>query len=224
MDNQKLLLAENDVVLAGEVCRGLESAGYAAHWVADGIEAEETLRAGGYSVLLLSRELPQLPGLTLLTRMRKRGDDTPVMITAAGADVADCVEGLECGADDFLPKPFAMDELVARVRSLCRRGRHPAGGSVLAHGALSIDLEGYRVCRDGVPVRLSGHEFAILRTLLEHRGEVATRSGLEEVLYGADVGVESNTIEVHIHFLRKKLGSGLIKTVRGVGYMIAEAE
>jgi two-component system response regulator QseB len=215
----KLLLAEDDVSLGEGIRAGLALDDYNVDWVADGESADRRLQEEHFDVVLLDLGLPRRHGIDVLRAMRSRGDDTPILVLTALDSVADRIAGLDAGGDDYLTKPFDLDELSARVRALHRRhtGSHPA---VLTHGAVTLDLVASRVLRDGKPVNCSPHEFALLRLLLEQVGRVLPRRKLEEVLYGWEADVESNTVEVHIHFLRKKLGEDLIRTVRGVGYVI----
>jgi len=219
----KLLLAEDDVSLGEGIRAGLALDEYNVDWVADGESAERRLQDNQFDVVVLDLGLPRRHGIDVLKGMRSRGDDTPVLVLTALDSVADRVAGLDAGGDDYLTKPFDLDELSARVRALHRRrtGYHPAA---LKHGDITLDLVASRVTRNGKAVNCSPHEFALLRLLLEQVGRVLPRRKLEEVLYGWEADVESNTVEVHIHFLRKKLGENLIRTVRGVGYIIDRDE
>ena len=169
--------------------------------------------------MVLDLGLPRLSGMELLRRLRRQGKSIPVLILTARDAIQDKVVGLDSGADDYLVKPVDLDELAARIRALIRR----AGGRaapVLEHGALRLDPAARSVTLDGVPVELSAREFALLQLLLENCGRVLTRTQLEQALYGWGEGVESNAVEVHIHHLRRKLGAELIKTLRGVGYVV----
>jgi DNA-binding response OmpR family regulator len=215
----RLLLVEDDQVLGDGIRAGLAQAGYAVDWVEDGRAAELALSGETYDAVVLDLGLPRVPGLEVLRRLRERNDDTPVLVLTARDTVADRVAGLDRGADDYLIKPFDLDELHARIRALLRR-RSGRAAPVLRHGGIVLDPAAHTVTRDGEPVMLSGREFAVLQTLLENAGRVLSRPRLEESLYGWGEEVESNTIEVHIHHLRKKLGAEAIRTVRGVGYMI----
>jgi two-component system, OmpR family, response regulator QseB len=215
----RLLLVEDDPMLGASVQRGLGLQGHAVDWVQDGRTAGTALASEPYDVVLLDLGLPGLGGLDVLQEHRRRGGQAPVLILTAQDAVADRVAGLDAGADDYLAKPFDLDELAARVRALHRRSTGRAV-PLLEHGALVLDPAAHQVLSDGVPVALSSREFEILHALLEHPGRPISRARLEERLYGWGDQVESNAVEVHVHALRKKLGAGLIKTLRGVGYVI----
>jgi DNA-binding response OmpR family regulator len=215
----RLLLVEDDPLLGDGIRAGLVQAGFTVDWIKDGEHARSALETEHYALVVLDLGLPRLGGGDLLRQLRTRGDDTPVLILTARDTVSDRVSGLDAGADDYLVKPFDLDELTARIRALLRR----AGGRatpLLHHGTLEVDPAAHRVTLDGQPVELSPREFAILAELLENRGRVLSRERLENSLYGWSGEVESNAVEVHIHHLRKKLGSELIRTIRGVGYMV----
>ncbi|MEW5942637.1 MAG: response regulator [Pseudomonadota bacterium] len=215
----RLLLVEDDTLLGDGVSAGLQQSGYAVDWVKDGRAAQLALEAGGYDLMVLDLGLPRLSGLELLKWLRGREDALPVLVLTARDTVADRVRGLDSGADDYLVKPFDLDELSARVRALLRRHAGRAA-PLLRHGELVLDPAAHRVTRAGKPVALPPREFAILHLLLSHSGRVLSRERLEQSLYGWNEEVESNAIEVHVHHLRKKFGAELIRTVRGVGYMI----
>jgi two-component system response regulator QseB len=215
----RLLLVEDDRMLGAGLQAGLRQKGWAADWVKDGVEAEAALRSEPYDVVLLDLGLPRKSGLEVLAELRRRGSAVPVLILTAQDAVPDRVAGLDAGADDYLAKPFDLDEVAARVRALHRR----SGGRAdprLEVGALSMDPAAREVTLDGAPVALSGREFALLQALLERPGRPLSRAQLEERLYGWGEEVESNAVEVHVHSLRKKLGARWIKTLRGVGYMV----
>ena len=215
----RLLLVEDDRMLGASVQRGLSQQGHAVDWVQDGQAAQAALDGEPYDVVLLDLALPRRGGLDVLREHRRRGGHAPVLILTAQDTVPDRVAGLDAGADDYLAKPFDLDELSARVRALQRRS---AGRSVplLEHGAIVLDPAAHQVRLDGAPVALSSREFEILHALLEHPGRPVSRARLEERLYGWADQVESNAVEVHVHALRKKLGAESIKTLRGVGYVI----
>ncbi|ROR32239.1 response regulator [Inmirania thermothiophila] len=215
----RVLLVEDDHPLGEGVAEGLRLQGYVVDWVTGGREARGMLEAGGYDAVVLDLLLPPPDGWTLLREMRRRGDDTPVLVLTACDAVEARVRGLDEGADDYLVKPFDLDELCARLRAI-RRRRAGQVGALLRHGEIAVDTAAHRVWRDGEPVPLTPREFEILVLLLEHRGRVLSRSRLERSLYDDADRIESNAVEVHIHHLRRKLGSGLIRTVRGVGYVI----
>ncbi len=215
----RLLLAEDDFSLGDGVRAGLEMNGFELAWVTDGIAADRRLRECGFDLVVLDLGLPNLSGSEVLKGMRARGDFTPVLVLTAQGGVSDRIRGLNDGADDYLGKPFDLEELCARVRALCRRNCRPQPTS-LRHATIELDLSAHVVTRQGRRVNLSPREYMLLKLLLENAGCVLSRSLLEENLYGWDADVESNTVEVHVHFLRKKLGDDLIRTVRGVGYVI----
>lgn len=215
----RLLLVEDDQLLGDGISAGLKQDGYTVDWVEDGEAADHALRSEHFDIVVLDINLPRLSGIEVLKRLRDRSSVTPVLLLTARDTVTDRVQGLDCGADDYLTKPFDLDELNARLRALLRRSSGRAT-PLLTHGAVVIDPAARRVMRDGAEVELSQREFALLQALLENVGRVLPRSRLEETLYGWGTEVESNTLEVHIHHLRKKLGSTLIRTVRGVGYVI----
>ncbi len=215
----RLLLVEDDTLLGDGIRAGLRQEGYAVDWLTDGESAWAALETDRFDVMVLDLGLPRLPGLELLRRLRGKGHTLPVLILTARDAVEDRVRGLDGGADDYLTKPFDLDELAARLRVLTRRHAGRAA-PVIRHGSLELDPAAHALSADGRPVELSSREFALLHLLLEHAGEVLTRARLEEALYGWDMEVESNTLEVYIHRLRRKLGNPLIRTVRGVGYMV----
>jgi two-component system response regulator QseB len=215
----KLLLAEDDPMIGASIEHGLRLAGFAVDWCRDGRAAELALLGAHYSVLLLDLGLPQQDGLTLLKKLRQAKRDIPVLIVTARDAVGDRVAGLNLGADDYLVKPFDLDELIARVRALMRRH---AGRALPIHelGVLRLDPVARTVELEGAPLALSQREFALLEVLMEQPGKVYSREDLEERLYGWEEEVSSNAIEVHVHNLRRKLGKDWIRNVRGVGYKI----
>lgn len=215
----RLLLVEDDAALGDGIRAGLRQAGYTVDWLKDGRAAQLALETEEYALLVLDLGLPRLSGLELLKWLRNAGKELPVLILTARDTVQDRVQGLDGGADDYLVKPFDLDELAARIRALLRR-RSGRAVALLQHGELSLDPAARRVERAGQAVDLSPREFAVLQVLLENRGRVMSREQLEQALYGWDGEVESNALEVHIHHLRRKLGSELIRNIRGVGYVI----
>ena len=219
----RLLLAEDDPMIGSAVEQGLRNAGYAVDWVRDGDSAELALRHGSYALLALDLGLARQDGLTLLKKMRGAGNSTPVLIITARAAVSDRIMGLNLGADDYLPKPFDLDELVARIHALIRRHAGRAQPE-LRLGALQLDPLAREVRLDDQGVDLSSREFALLEALFEKPGAVLTTEQLEDRLYGWGDEVASNAIEVHVHKLRKKIGADWIKNVRGVGYKLVEAQ
>ena len=216
----RVLLVEDDPQLGDGLTVGLRQAGFAVDWVKDGAAADHVLATEAFDLLVLDLGLPRLSGMDLLVRLRARQQDLPVLILTARDATADKIAGLDGGADDYLVKPVDLDELAARIRALSRRAAGRAQ-PVLRHGGLGLDPASHRVTLDGAPVELSAREFALLQALLENAGRVMSRAQLEGSLYGWRDEPDSNVLEVHIHHLRRKLGSSLIKTLRGVGYTIA---
>jgi two-component system response regulator QseB len=215
----RILLAEDDPVLGDGLNTILGRAGYAVDWVRDGLSAEAALAAASYDLLVLDLSLPRRSGVEVLADLRAKQNELPVLVITARDQVADRVRTLDLGADDYLVKPFDIDELCARLRALRRRS---AGRSapVIRHGDLMLDPASHHVARGGTPVDLSPREFALLQVLLECGGRVLSRERLQEAVYGWEDAIGSNAVEVHIHHLRRKLGTELIRTVRGVGYVI----
>ncbi|MFZ2852677.1 MAG: response regulator [Rhodocyclaceae bacterium] len=219
----RLLLVEDDPLLGDGIQAGLSQAGFAVAWVHDGRAAEMALHTEEFSALVLDLGLPGEPdGMALLERLRGRGLSLPVLILTARDTVADKLAGLDGGADDYLVKPFDLDELAARLRALIRRS-HGRQSALLAHGNITLDPAARKTRLGGQVVELAQREFSLLEALLENRGTVLNRSQLERLIYGWNEEPESNAVEVHIHHLRRKLGVELIRTVRGAGYTIDPA-
>jgi len=191
-------------------------------WVRDGEAALAALAAESFTAIVLDLGLPRRDGLSVLSALRAAGNPVPVLVLTARDQVVDKVRCLDLGADDYVVKPFDLDELAARLRALVRRSQGRADAS-LRHGDLVLDPAARSASLKGVPVALTGREFDLLRMLLDAAGRVLTRRMLDEQLYAWGEAVGSNALEVHIHHLRRKLGSELIRTVRGVGYMVDEA-
>ncbi|MEW5755066.1 MAG: response regulator [Pseudomonadota bacterium] len=215
----RLLLVEDDQLLGDGIQTALQTEGYAVNWVKDGEAAITTLTIENYDLIILDIGLPKRSGLHVLKHLRAAGNDTPVLILTARDTIDDRVQGLDAGADDYLIKPFDLDELTARLRALLRRhgGRR---SPIISHGNVKLDPAAHIVTLNGQIVDLSPREFSVLQSLLENQGKVLSRAKLEESLYAWGNEVESNAIEVHIHHIRKKLGNDIIRTVRGVGYII----
>ena len=218
----RILLVEDDELLGAGVRDALERARYGLEWVRDGRQALAALRAGAFDLVLLDLGLPGMDGLEVLGSLRAGGGATPVLVLTARDTAPQRVAGLDAGADDYLVKPFDVDELLARVRALQRRGRG-AAVNVIEHGPLKLDPAALSVTCDGRSVPLQRREFMLLQKLLESPGQVLSRAQLEESVYGWEGGVESNSLDVHIHRLRRKLYPDVIRTVRGVGYVIDPA-
>jgi two-component system response regulator QseB len=215
----RILLVEDDALLGDGVCVGLTQAGFTVDWVKDGKAGLAAASAGLHDLVILDLGLPGISGREVLASLRKQGNDSPVLILTARDTVDERIQGLDAGADDYMTKPFDLDELSARVRALLRR-RSGRSAPVLRHGDIILDPAAHTVTLRDEPVSLSNREFSLLLLLLDASGRVLSRQHLEESLYGWDEEIESNAIEVHIHHLRKKLGTTLIRTVRGVGYTI----
>ncbi len=205
-------------MLGDVVRRSLQRKGHVVTWIQDGVDAERAFSDDLHDVVVLDLGLPRKGGLEVLRELRRQGRAVPVLIATAQDAVADRVAGLDAGADDYVVKPFDIDELNARLHALARRSGGRAR-SVIEHGRLRLDPSRHEVLLDGVPVALSAREFTLLRALLEQPGRPLSRAGLEQRLYGFR-GVESNAVEVHVHALRRKLGAHWIKTLRGVGYVV----
>ena len=219
MADMRTLLVEDDPLLGDGIRAGLKQAGYAVDWVQDGSTAKLSLESGDYSLMVLDLGLPKLSGMAILNWLRGSGRTLPVLVLTARDTVADRVAGLDAGADDYLIKPFDLDELIARLRALSRRSGGLAS-PLLMHGEIELDPAARQVRKNGQAVELSAREFTLLHELMLRAGRVQSREQLEERLYGWGEEVESNSVEVHVHHLRKKLGSDLIRTLRGVGYVI----
>ncbi len=215
----RLLLVEDDALLADGLQRALRAEGYTVDVIERGDLVMPALERGGFELVLLDLGLPGLDGMAALKALRQRDKQIPVIIISARDALEDRIAGLDSGADDYLVKPFSAVELTARIRARLRRSEAP-GSETLKFADLEIDPERFTVTRNGEPVNLSRREMSVLLQLVRHRGRVMTRDQLEQGLYGWNEDVESNALEVHIHHLRKKLGSNLIRTVRGVGYSL----
>lgn len=215
----RILLVEDDTMIGNAVNKGLALEGHAVDWVCDAAEAETALDLEPYEVVLLDLGLPDKSGLEVLAGMRKKGCDAAVVILTAHDAVSERIAGLDGGADDYLVKPFDLDELGARIRAVQRR-RHGRAELLLRHGALTLNPANHECRLEGATVVLSSKEFSLLQAFMERPTAVLSRSQLEERLYCWGDEVESNTVEVHIHNLRKKLFPDAIKTIRGVGYML----
>lgn len=217
----RILLVEDDLQLGDGLTVGLRQSGFAVDWVRDGEVADLALKTENFDLLVLDLGLPKLGGMEVLKRLRGRSQLLPVLVLTARDATGDKVSGLDAGADDYLVKPIDLDELAARIRALTRRTAGRAA-PLLTHGDLAVDPAAHSVTLAGQPVELSSREFSLLQMLLENTGRVLSRSQLEQSIYGWHDEPESNALEVHIHHLRKKLGSSLIRTLRGVGYTIAK--
>ena len=214
----RILLVEDDDLLAAGIRDTLERALYAVEWVPDGAQALAALKSNTFDLVVLDLGLPKVDGVQVLRKVRGEGGTVPVIVLSARDTAPDRVLGLDAGADDYLIKPFDVDELLARVRAQLRRQRG-AAVNVIEHGPLRLDPAALTVTFEGAPVALQRREFMLLQKLLQSAGQVLSRAQLEDSLYGWDSGVESNSVDVHIHKLRRKLYPEVIRTVRGVGYI-----
>ncbi|HWT61780.1 MAG TPA: response regulator [Ochrobactrum sp.] len=216
----RILVVEDDAILLDGLSVGLGLAGFTVDAVASCGDAEAALAAQNYNAVVLDLMLPDGSGLNILKSMRQARDETPVLLLTARDQVPERIAGLDAGADDYVGKPFDLHELAARVRAIARRGSGRASATLEWQG-VELDPAEMSVQFKGEPLRLTRREFSILRTLMERPTATVSKSSLEEALYGWQEEVESNAVEVHIHHLRAKLGSGFIETVRGVGYRLA---
>jgi DNA-binding response OmpR family regulator len=219
----RLLLVEDDPMLGETLRDALKDQGYVVDWLTNGKTALAALEDNVTDLMILDLGLPGLDGLTVLESIRKQGSALPVLILTARDSIDDRVAGLDAGADDYLLKPFDLNELFARIRALARRPRAIQTSERLKHGALEVDTDQMLVWRDGKPVTLTRREFALLSLFISRPGQVFTRQQLEQALYSWDDDVGSNVLEVHIHHLRKKLGNKTIRTIRGIGYTLSGA-
>jgi len=220
----RILLVEEDPMIGKMLKAALSQDGYTVDWVQDGAAGKAAIdtTAGAYALVILDLGLPRKSGIDLLKELRRAGNKARVLVVTARDAVADRVAGLDAGADDYLVKPFSLEELAARIRALLRRDI-AREDNVLRNGELALDTAARTVTKAGAQVDLSAREFALLAALLERPGNALSKAQLEEKLYGWGEEVESNTVEVHVHNLRKKLGADAIRTIRGVGYVIAKS-
>jgi two-component system, OmpR family, response regulator QseB len=215
----RLLLVEDDTMIGESIHQGLRQDGFAVDWVRDGPAAELAVANDVYDLVILDLGLPRKDGLEVLASLRRKGNTVPVLILTARDAVPDRIKGLNSGADDYVVKPFDLDELGARIRALLRR-RAGRADPVIEHGGLTVNASTRQATFRGQALALSAREFAVIEALLERPGAILSRAQLEERLYGWDEEVGSNAVEVYIHSLRKKLGADFIRNVRGVGYMV----
>ncbi|HYD16994.1 MAG TPA: response regulator [Patescibacteria group bacterium] len=215
----RLLTVEDDPMIGAGLKKALKADGYAIDWAKDGLEAWEALQSQNYDLVLLDLGLPGMDGITLLQKLRAGNSDLPVLVITARDSVRDRVLGLDSGADDYLVKPFSLEELEARIRSLLRR-RGSSRGSIISSGEAALDTVSKKLTYKGKSEVLSAKEFALMSVLMATAGSVLTRAQLEEALYGWNEEIASNAVEVHIHQLRKKFGKEIIRNIRGLGYMV----
>ncbi len=219
--NMRVLIVEDDPMIGRNLALALKEAGLIADWVQDGIQGLEAAKTGHYAVVLLDLGLPRKSGTDVLKSMRDSGIDTPLLIVTARDGIDDRVEGLDLGADDYLIKPFSFKELLARIRAILRRqGGHAA--SLIGNGEITLNLASHEATYRGKTLALSAKEFALLHTLVAHPGTIYSRSQIEEHIYGWGEEVESNVVDVIIHYLRRKFDSEIIRNVRGIGWMVVK--
>ena len=218
-----MLVVEDDPMIGRALADGLREHGYAVDWVQDGAAAALALATAVHDLALIDLGLPRRDGLELVRDLRRTGSAMPVLIVTARDRLEERVAGLDSGADDYLVKPFDLDELLARVRAVVRR-RTGRGSPVVRYGAIALDPARHRVTFRGAAVTLSAREFAVLEALMQEPGAVVSREKLEDTVYGWGSEVGSNAVEVHLHHLRRKLAPEAIRNVRGVGYRIARIE
>ena len=219
----RLLLVEDNDSIGKGLHSGLSQAGYAVDWVKDGLTAQSALKSEDYDAAVLDIGLPKQSGLEVLSELRASGNSIPVLILTARDSVNDRIIGLDYGADDYMVKPFDLDELNARLRAIMRRSTGRSSPK-LVHGDIELDPASHTVLHNGEVIDIPPKAFAILQTLLENAGRVMSRTRLEESMYSWKDEIESNAVEVHIHQIRKKLGNELIRTIRGVGYIMDKAK
>ena len=215
----RLLLVEDDTMIGEAVLQVLRAEHYAVDWVRDGVMADQALRCENYDLVLLDLGLPKRDGLEVLRGLRTRRDPVPVLIATARDAIENRIAGLDAGADDYVVKPYDTDELLARIRALVRRAAGRAE-SVFAYKNITLNPATHEATLDGQAVALSAREWAVLEPLIARPGAVLSRAQLEEKLFSWKDDVSSNAVEVYIHGVRKKLGSELIQTVRGLGYLV----
>jgi len=218
----RILLIEDDRLIGDGIKAGLSKLGFSIDWFTQGKEGLRALSAAPYDAVILDLSLPEIDGLDILRQWRQQGQDEPVLILTARDALEQRINGLQLGADDYLCKPFALSEVAARLQALIRR-RHGQLQPTLKHGSVIMEPGSHTVTLNGEPLVLKAREIALLELFLLNAGRVLTRSQLEEKLYGWDDEVSSNAVEVHIHHLRKKLGSEFIRTIHGVGYTLGAA-
>jgi two-component system, OmpR family, response regulator len=213
----RVLVVEDEALLSQQLASALGAAGYAVDCAADGERADFLGRTEHYDAVILDLGLPRIDGLTVLRTWRDAGLDVPVLVLTARGSWHEKVQGIDGGADDYVAKPFRMEEVLARLRALIRRSSGLAGAD-LRCGPVSLDARAARVTVHGTPVRLTSHEFRVLSYLMHHRGKVVSQAELSEHIYAENLDRDSNTVEVFVARLRRKLGAGTIETVRGLGY------
>lgn len=221
----RILLVEDDELLGDGIFSGLKHYGHTVDWVKDGKSAFDALsrKQENFDIVVLDLGLPKMSGLDVLKKIREKNIAVPVLILTAKDTVESRVQGLDAGADDYLQKPFDLDELCARMRALQRRSKSRVQ-PILTYGDITLDPAAHIITHKGETIELSRREFALLQKLLENAGRVISRDQLNQTLYGWNETIDSNALEVHIHNLRKRFGNKLIRTIRGIGYMIKASQ
>lgn len=219
----RVLLLEDDLLIGDGIEAGLKQLGFSIDWFTHGSDGLNALSSAKYDAVILDLTLPGVDGLEILKTWRKSGQTTPVLILTARGSLDERVQGLNLGADDYLPKPFALEELAARLRALIRRS-HGETSSILRHGNVEFNPSKRQITLNGANVQLSPKEVNLTELFLLNKNSVLTREIIEEKIYSWDEEVSSNAIEVHIHNIRRKLGSAFIKTVHGLGYTLGEGQ
>jgi len=217
----RILLVEDDVMLGGSLKKALELSGYSVEWVQDGEAAELTVETSQFSLIILDMNLPIISGFDFLKNLRKQADQTPVLILTAMDNMSSRVKGLDLGADDYITKPFDLDELLARIRALIRRSKGSAEPTIKC-GDVELNLSAKTITYKDSVVLLPAKEYKLLAHLMSSPGKIFSKAQIEEIIYGIDEEFESNTVEVLVYKLRKKFGDNFIKTMRGMGYMVAK--
>ena len=215
----RILLVEDDQSLGDGMCVALRREGFVVDWLTDGVQALQAIEQEQFDLVILDLGLPRMDGMSVLSRVRDKAIDIPVLVLTARDSIEDRVNGLDAGADDYVVKPFDIIEIKARIRAIVRRSNGRAI-STITHGDIEVHPDSMRVLYKGNDVTLTRREFVLLQELISRPGHVFTRDAIVQSLYGWGEEVESNALEVHIHHLRKKFYSGLIRTIRGVGYVI----
>ena len=219
----RILLVEDDQLLGDGIAVGLKQDNYIVEWVSDGIYAQNLIMEESFSAVILDLGLPRKDGLSILKYIRRNKISTPILILTAKNTSDDLVKAMNSGADDFLSKPFEFSVLTARLNALIRRSQGQASSDLVV-GDIKLDTLAHTVTKNGLPVKVSRREYVVLKVIMSNAGKVVTRAKLVDSLYSLDDEIDSNTIEVHVHNLRKKLGGDLISTVRGVGYLLKKTE
>jgi two-component system OmpR family response regulator/two-component system response regulator QseB len=217
----RILLIEDDMMLGRSLQKALDVSGYSTEWLTDGEAALLAMKTSSFAMIILDVNLPVMNGLDFLKELRASGNLTPVLILTALDNISSRVTGLDLGADDYIAKPFDLDELLARVRALIRRARGKAE-SIIKCGEVELNITNKSVTFKGENIMLPAREYKLLAYLMETAGRMVSKADIEELLYGWEEEFESNTVEVLIYKLRKKFGNSFIKTMRGVGYMVAK--